>query len=273
MAKLAPTASGPSGAPKTKSKNMKRRTNFASACLVLALALTASVYAEEPLKVLLVTGEKHHDYENQKAILSKGVSERIPSEWTIWHHKTAEAAKQAMSVEGWADAFDVVVYNICHAVEKDKAFVDALCKTHHAGKPAVAIHCTMHSYHFTIAGKEGEKEWNRLLGAYSRRHGAHKPITVKKTVVDHPATKEMPAEWATTQGELYVLKKLYDTTTVLAYGDAGYKEGQQPVIWLNRYGAGRIFCTTLGHHNSTMERPEYLDMISKGIKWAAGKDK
>ena len=251
---------------------MNKHRKFLSACAVIALAITASLQSEEPLKVLLVTGENHHDYENQKKILSEGVKERVPSEWTVWHHKNPDAAKAALSVKGWADDYDVVVYNICHAVEKDKAFVDKLCKVHHDGKPAVAIHCTMHSYHFTIKGKEGEKEFNRLLGGYSRKHGAHKPIKVTKTVVDNPSTKDMPAEWSTTQGELYILKKLYDTTTVLAYGDAGYEEGPQPVIWLNRYGAGRIFCTTLGHHNSTMERPEYLDMISNGIKWAAGKE-
>ena len=250
---------------------MKKHTLVSSACVAIALSASTLVQAAEPLKVLLVTGENHHDYENQKVILSEGVKERVPSEWTIWHHKTPEAAKEALRVKGWADHYDVVVYNICHAAETDKAFVEDLCKVHHAGKPAVAIHCTMHSYHFRIDGEGGEKEFNRLLGAYSRGHGAHKPITVKKTVVDHPATKGMPAEWATTQGELYVMKKLFDTTTVLAYGDAGYTEGPQPVIWLNRYGNTRIFCTTLGHHNSTMERPEYLDMISEGIKWAAAK--
>lgn len=250
---------------------MKTHILASTVCTLIVLTLASIAHAAEPLKVLLVTGEKHHDYESQKTILSKGVKERVPSDWTIWHHKTADAAKVDLSVTGWADPYDVVVYNICHAVEKDKAFVEKLCKVHHTGKPAVAIHCTMHSYHFTIEGKEGEKEFNRLLGAYTRRHGAHKPITVKKTIVDHPATRSMPDEWTTAQGELYVLKKLYDTTTVLAYGDAGYDEGPQPLIWLNRYGNTRVFCTTLGHHNSTMERPEYLDMISEGIKWAAGK--
>ena len=36
-------------------------------------------------------------------------------------------------------------------------------------------------------------------------------------------------------------------------------------------GKGKIFGTTLGHHNSTMKTKEYLDLLANGIKWAVEK--
>jgi type 1 glutamine amidotransferase len=43
------------------------------------------------------------------------------------------------------------------------------------------------------------------------------------------------------------------------------------VIWVNTYGKGRTFATTLGHGNSTMESPIFLDLVSRGLLWACGK--
>jgi type 1 glutamine amidotransferase len=43
------------------------------------------------------------------------------------------------------------------------------------------------------------------------------------------------------------------------------------VIWVNTYGKGKVFGTTLGHNNSTMEAPEFLDLVARGLLWACGK--
>ncbi|MCA9246061.1 MAG: DUF1080 domain-containing protein, partial [Planctomycetales bacterium] len=42
-------------------------------------------------------------------------------------------------------------------------------------------------------------------------------------------------------------------------------------IWTNQYGKARVFATTLGHHNETMQQPIYLDMIARGLLWSVGK--
>ena len=131
--------------------------------LVLGVSI-ADNHKGKTIKALLVTGEGYHDYESQKKIISEGVSERLDIEWTIKHHKSAEEARADLSKEGWADPYDVVVYNICHAKETDKAFIEKVVDVHEAGKPMVAIHCTMHSYHWQIK-QDGDalRAWNRLL--------------------------------------------------------------------------------------------------------------
>lgn len=240
-------------------------------------ATTQEAQAKEKIKALLVTGEGYHDYEAQKKIITEGTSKLIDIEWTIWHHKKAEEAKKALSADGWANPFDIVVYNICHAKESDGKFVEGVVETHKAGKPMVAIHCTMHSYHWMLNGgrkSKEDKEWNKLLGVVSPNHGPKAAITVKKADVKHDAIKNMPGEWKTPQGELYNISKVYPTATVLANGDNGNaKQGEQPVIWVNKYGKANVFGTTLGHHNETMQSKEFLQTISDGIVWAVEETK
>ena len=230
------------------------------------------VVAKKKIKALLVTGEGYHDYEAQKKIITEGTSKLIDIEWTVWHHKKPADAKTALSVKGWADPYDIVVYNICHASEKDANFVNGVVEMHKAGKPCVAIHCSMHSYHWKIGKNRNsdDKEWNKLLGVRSPNHGKKAAISVTKLKdTDHAAVKNMPAEWKTPMGELYNIHKVYDSATVLAHGNNGdKKQGTQPVVWVNKYGKANVFATTLGHHNETMKTKEFLQTVSDGIVWA-----
>jgi type 1 glutamine amidotransferase len=236
-----------------------------------AFAAGEKTPAPKKIKALLVTGEGYHDYETQKKIISEGVSERIDNiEWTIIHDKNAADCKTNLSKEGWADPYDIVVYNICHAAEADSEFIDSVAAVHEAGKPAVVLHCSMHSFHWKVkAENDDEKTWVKFLGVRSRNHGPKGAITVAKTKdLEHPVTKDLPDGWKTPEGELYNVLKVADTATVLATGDNGKVKEPQVCIWVNQYGKARVFGTTLGHHNSTMETKEYLDLLANGIKWA-----
>ena len=102
------------------------------------------VAANDPLRVLLLTGGCCHDYPRQKEILPQGISARttIPIEWTVLIDNNAKMAVH--KVTNWADGYDVVVHNQCHADLKDKEWVEKILKPHKAGVPAVTIHCAMH---------------------------------------------------------------------------------------------------------------------------------
>jgi type 1 glutamine amidotransferase len=71
--------------------------------------------------------------------------------------------------------------------------------------------------------------------------------------------------------ELYKNEKLWENFVPLAtaYGEDTKKDHH--VIWTNHYGEGRVFGTTLGHGNSTMQDPVYLDLVTRGLLWACGK--
>ncbi|MEM7696847.1 MAG: ThuA domain-containing protein [Verrucomicrobiota bacterium] len=233
--------------------------------------------SNKPLKCLLVTGGCCHDYKVQQHIISAGVSERIPTDWTIFYEMDQEKSKAYLSAPGWAEGYDVIVYNHCFAKETDAKFIESVAAVHDTGLPAIALHCAIHSYHWNIPEVEGkEKAWPALLGVSSKGHGPKAPITVNKVPdqADHPVLAAMPDGWTTPEGELYNVQRVLDTATVLAYGDNGSDvrpEEPQACIWVNDYNGTRIMATTIGHHNSTMSTDEYLDLLANGIRWVTEK--
>lgn len=46
-----------------------------------------------------------------------------------------------------------------------------------------------------------------------------------------------------------------------------------PVVWTKRWGKGRVFYNSLGHHADIFDAPEPLELMRRGFLWAAaGKD-
>ena len=55
-----------------------------------------------------------------------------------------------------------------------------------------------------------------------------------------------------------------------AYSDKNKERGtgkDEAVIWVNHYGKGRVFYSTLGHVESNWDKPEMQTMITEAIKW------
>ena len=42
------------------------------------------------------------------------------------------------------------------------------------------------------------------------------------------------------------------------------------VMWTNEYKGVKVFATTLGHHNETMQASEWLETVSRGALWTLG---
>ena len=61
------------------------------------------------------------------------------------------------------------------------------------------------------------------------------------------------------------------TTFSGQYGGCDWIEGtRMPVVWLRRWGKGRVFYTSLGHVNKDFDVPEAFEIVKRGIQWAAG---
>ncbi len=243
--------------------------------LLLSFSVVAFVHADDvkPLKVLMVTGGCCHDYENQKRILAEGISARANVEFTIVHEGPEPKAKDARTYkisiyekEDWAKGYDVVVHNECFGAVDDVAFVERIAKAHHNGVPAVMLHCSAHSYRMA-----GTDEWRKCVGQKSMSHEKNRDLMVKNLAPEHPVMKGFPMEWLDKADELYKNEILYPEFIALAkaYGEDTKKDHY--VIWTNTYGDAKVFGTTLGHNNSTMEDPVYLDLVTRGLLWTCGK--
>ncbi len=244
--------------------------------VVLAIATWAALAADPasapPLKVLMVTGGCCHDYENQKMILAEGLSGRANVEFTIVHEEGPEGKKDKshrISIyekADWAKGYDLVLHNECFGAITDVAFVERIAKAHHDGVPAVMLHCSTHSYRAAATD-----EWRQCVGQKSMSHEKNRDLKVKNLQPEHPVMKGFPMEWLDKADELYKNEELYPNFVPLAQAYGEDTNQDHALVWVNTYGGAKVFGTTMGHGNSTMSDPVFLDLVARGLLWACGK--
>ncbi len=217
----------------------------------------------------MIAGGCCHDYPNQIEILKQGLAQRANVEFEVFHGLSARERRVALyQTDDWTAGYDIVLHNECYGGVTDVEFVERIVRGHiKHGVPAMAIHCSMHSYR-----NAKTDEWRKLLGVTSRRHEkGGTPLEVVNRAADHPIMQGFGGSWNTPNGELYVIEKAWGKCTPLATAFGVQTEQDQIVAWVNEYQGVRVFGTTLGHHNATMMCDEYLDTVARGLLWACGK--
>lgn len=254
------------------------KTNIRIITLALAgIASAGSALAEEtkPLKALLLTGGCCHDYATQKEILKKGIEARA-NVIVDQIHTDNTTVKPDLPIYGmpeYAKGYDVVIHDECAAGITDVKTIEGVLAPHKAGTPGVNLHCAMHSYRFgdfkkpVEAGAENS-QWFEYLGLQSSGHGPKKPVEIIYTDKSHPITQGLE-DWTTVDEELYNNIKIFDTAHILSTGKQGDQEAV--ITWTNDYNGTRVFNTTMGHFNETVEDARYLDLVTRGLLWACGK--
>ena len=256
--------------------------------LALLLLSALAAFAAEtpaPLRVLVVTGGCCHDYATQHQLIGKGLEAR--GNIVVTHaHSPSKDTRVTFDIyrkqEWWKD-FDVIVHDECAADVTDKAYVENILAAHKAGVPAVNLHCAMHSYRWGNYGqpvKPGADNagWFEFIGLQSTGHGPQVPIAITYVDNQHPITRGLEG-WTTIKEELYnnvaVLsgKPLAKGKQLIPQKDGKTKEVEAVVAWTNLYGPRqtRVFSTTLGHNNETVGDARYLDLVTRGVLWSAGK--
>lgn len=268
---------------------MKLRTLLALAAFV---GLTSTLAAEQkPLRVLIVAGGCCHDYATQKEVLKKGIEARVNATVEVAYDptKSTKPLFELFKSPDWGKNFDVVVHDECAADITDQAYVANIVNAHKNGLPAVNLHCAMHSYrwgNFKTPVKAGDDNasWYEMLGLQSTGHGPQQPIAITFTDKSHPITTGL-ADWTTINEELYNNVQVLGAKT-LATGlqkipEKKDKKGKVTpaseanaiVAWTNEFGPKktRIFSTTIGHNNATVEDARYLDLVARAVLWSADK--
>ncbi len=227
-------------------------------------------FAGQPrVNALVVTGGCCHDYITQTKILIDAMAKSLPINWTIVlpDANVAEGKVPLYNDPNWSKGFDIVVHNECYANQQQASFIQQITAGHKSGPPAVVIHCAMHSYRAATID-----DWREFLGVTSRRHTAQHRISVKWTPGD-PIAAGLPS-WTTPNDELYVIDKVWPGTTGVATAvspEAGNAEF--PVAWRHEYqGSARVFGTTVGHGMDTWNDPVFLELVTRGFRWALKQD-
>lgn len=234
----------------------------------LAFAADKAPANSKPVRALLVTGGCCHDYDLQTKALTEGAKKIANITWTVVNEggKTTQAQIPLYDNPNWAKDYDVVVHNECFANTVEPAYIRKITTAHKAGKPAVVIHCAMHTYRAATID-----DWREFLGVTSRKHDHQSNYAVKVTAPSHPALRDFPANWVTPKDELYIIEKLWPTAKVLATSKSEKDGSEHPVIWTNDYHGTRVFGTTYGHSNETWQDPVFINLVTRGLLWAAGR--
>lgn len=238
-------------------------------CLLALVVSAFGAAPAAPLRALLITGGCCHDYAFQAKALTEGTQPFGEIAWTVVHEGgTSKNAKIALyDHPDWAKPYDVVVHNECFADLDDIHYVRKITAAHKAGKPAVVVHCAMHTYRVLV-----EDDWREFLGVTSRRHDHQSTYPVRVVAKDHPILRDFPEKWVTPMDELYVIEKLWPGARALATSASEQDQKDHPVFWVNDYHGTRVFGTTYGHGNATWRDPVFIRVLARGIRWAAGRD-
>ena len=245
-----------------------------TALAVLALCLTVSPGAQQkgaaqssgagaprPIRALYVTGGGFHEFVKQEGIVPPAMAKRANVTWTIDH--TAGTSTEVMIERhkntDWTKEFDVVLYNMSFSHVVDVPWIERLAAAHRdSGVGAVILHGAVHSYR-----RSESRAWGELMGAFSLRHDAQRPMTVETVAPNHPIMRGVPQKWETIPEELYQLEKVWPSMTPLAQSFSVESKKTYPVMWTNTHGKAKVFVTSLGHNTAMIENPLYLDIVGQ----------
>ena len=252
----------------------------------LVLVLWATCWnvtaAPKPIRALLITGGCCHDYAKQKDILKKGIEERanVVVDQVHTDDKSTHPPLAILGNPDYAKGYDLVIHDECGSDISDPAQVEGVLKPHRDGIPAVNLHCAMHCYRIgnpndPVTPGTPHGYWFEYLGVQSSGHGPQEPIAITFTN-GTPIAKGL-ANWTTINEELYNNVHVFDNTRVVARGqqivkqkNGGEKTNVVVAVWVNEYGdkKTRVFSTTIGHNNGTVQDSRYLDLVTRGVLWA-----
>lgn len=258
---------------------MRRAASWVS---ILFVCLVSIARADEarPIKAVMFVGGRFHDYKTMPQYLAKQMQSMANITFDIKEVDNAAAMVEQYKDPKFGEGYDVIVYDICFGEDWKDGDYDKAIQTIAAGKPAVFIHCSMHTYRPPRDEKAAnykeraaicDAKWHALTGMDTRVHDKYQPFSVVKVAKDQPIIKTWPEEWKTPGDELYNTIRMMPTATPLLQSTSPITGKVHTVAWINHYGNTRIFSTTLGHDMKTGVDPDYHRLLAYGILWTCDK--
>src|SRR5262245_58068440 len=220
--------------------------------LFLTLASSAPASSAEPLKLLFLGDNGHHQPAARFKQLQPVMKERGIE--LAYSDKVEDLNSETLGKYA-----GLIVYANTTRIspEQEQALLDYVA----SGKGFVPLHCA--SYCFL-----NSPNYIDLVGAQFQRHGTG-TFTTTVADPDHPVMKGYKG--FESFDETYVHTKHNEKDrTVLEYRPEG--KDKEPWTWVRTQGKGRVFYTAWGHDHRTWGNPGFHELVERGILWAAGRD-
>ena len=135
-------------------------------------------------------------------------------------------------------------------------------------------------FHAASDGHYSWKEFGQLIGGYFDGHPWHQKIGVSLTEPKHTLLSAFKGQGFEITDEIYQFKDPYsrDRLRVLLTVDnnsidAGKGKRQDrdyAIAWIQQYGQGRVFYSSLGHREEIYGNPAVMQFYLDGIQYAIG---
>jgi len=261
---------------------VRRLAVLASVALCLAAQTVPDrfYFAEGKIRVLILTGRNNHDWRSTTPYLRHVLD--LTGKFDV--RVTEEPGGLT---EETLKPYDVLVANYCGprwSAQAEKAVEEFV----RGGKGLVVVHAASYAFGETPVlgenmGRTGVfqqpwTQWGQMVGAVwsdadpKTGHAQRHAYEVKWQDARHPISAGLPAKFSISD-ELYhnfrmkpgvhVLASAFDSPTTGGNGK------EQPLLWTNAYGKGRVFHTALGHDLDAMQAPGFTVTYARGVEWAA----
>jgi len=274
---------------------------LAIATTVIFSFLNTACLGAEKIKILLIDGQNNHDWKKTTPLLVELLEEVDLYEVTVSTapKKAAKGEKASPEDPKWSSwnpnfsSYDVVVSNY-NGELWPKRIQTAFEEFVSEGGGFVVIHAADNAFpHWEsynemigVGGwggrqlKENGNVWvyvengnvirdNETEGQ-GGRHDPKAEFVVEHVDVEHPITLGLPSKWLHTRDELYCsMCGPAKNLDVLATARSNKTKKNEPMFMTIRYGEGRVFHTTLGHDDISINCRGFYELVQRGTEWVA----
>jgi type 1 glutamine amidotransferase len=230
--------------------------------VAIATSVTGNAQAAETkAKVLIVTGfdVPVHNWEESSRTIHAILSESGQFDLTISTDKEVFASPSL----GQYQAI-VLSYGFWKEPEPSEQAKSGLLDYVEQGGGVVALH-------FASSSFQDWDDYGVLLGRVWKKgvagHGPYGQFEVNIKDSQHPITRGL--EDFKTQDELYAKLSGEEKIEVLATAYSDWSESVEPIVFVKRYGRGRVVQNVLGHDLDSKQNASYQQLLINGVQWAA----
>jgi type 1 glutamine amidotransferase len=259
-------------------KELKRGSDVGGLATTATGNTTQALAAHKPVSVLIITGDNVavHDWKGTTEVFKQILND--PARFKV--DLTETPAKDLTDVN--LARYEVLLLNYkdtpkggadTNWSEANKA---AFLRAVKVGGKGLYVH------HFSSGAFTKPINWtefeNAIAGGF-RSQGFHGPphvFTVKKSDAKTPISEGLPVAFVHAKDELYSNSLMTPGSVVIAtaYSDPANPKGtgkDEAIIWVNRYGMGRVVNNVLGHDTDAMSDPSYQAWVRRCIEWAGSR--
>ena len=231
--------------------------------LTVSLVLVANSFAaEQPIKVLLVTGDDVQPAHNWREV--SAALRGLLQDSGKFDVRVCEDAG-VLDSEASLNRYDLVFLAMYNAKTPtlSTGAKENLVKYVSGGKGMVIGHLASASF----------KEWDefgKLCGRHwvmgKSGHGPRGTFKARIAKNDDPITAGLSDFEA--DDELYAKLQGDTPITVLVTADSDWSHQTEPLAFTVTYGQGRVFHETFGHDAKALQNPTVQTLIKRGCEWA-----